>query len=71
MTQASIGLGVGVMGTLLLTRWLEDLLFEVSPADPITFGGVVILLLVVALLACYWPARRATKVDPIRALAAE
>jgi putative ABC transport system permease protein len=69
--QAALGLGVGLAGALYLTRWLEGLLFGVSPTDPASFGLVVLLLLVVALAACYWPARRATKVDPVRVLTEE
>ncbi|NIN71802.1 MAG: FtsX-like permease family protein [Gemmatimonadetes bacterium] len=71
MGQAALGLGVGFGGALYLTRWLEGLLFGVSPTDPATFGLVVLLLLVVALAACYWPAQRATKVDPVRVLTEE
>jgi predicted permease len=71
MVQAALGLGVGLGGALYLTRWLEGLLFGVSPTDPATFGLVSVLLLVVALAACYWPAQRATKVDPVRVLTEE
>lgn len=71
MVQAALGLVAGLAGALLLTRWLESLLFEVSPTDPVTFGSVSLLLLGVALAACYWPARRATKVDPVRVLTEE
>jgi predicted permease len=71
MVQAALGLGAGLAGALFLTRWLEGLLFQVSPTDPATFGAVSLLLFVVALVACYWPARRATKVDPIRVLTEE
>jgi predicted permease len=71
MGQAALGLGVGLGGALYLTRWLEGFLFGVSPTDPATFGLVLLLLLVVALAACYWPAQRATKVDPVRVLTEE
>ena len=64
----SIGLIIGLLGALVLTRLMTTLLFEVSPTDPITFGVVVLCLIVTALLACYIPARRATKVDPLIAL---
>ncbi len=64
----AIGLAAGIAGSLALTRFLSSLLFEVSAYDPQTFGIVSLILLVVALLAGYIPARRATKVDPMVAL---
>jgi predicted permease len=65
---ALVGLGIGVAGALALTHYLSSLLFGVKPNDPLTFAAVSLLLLAVALLAAYIPARRATKVDPIVAL---
>jgi putative ABC transport system permease protein len=63
-----IGLGVGLLGSVMLTRLMSSLLFGVSTTDKTTFAMVALGLLVVGLLACYIPARRATKVDPLVAL---
>ena len=68
---AVTGIAVGGGGALLLTRLMEGLLFEVKPADPLTFGVVSAILTAVALLASYIPGRRATQVDPVVALRAE
>ena len=68
---AAIGLTLGVFGALLMTSTLSSLLFNVKPNDPQTFLGVALLLASIALLACWLPARRATKVDPMIALRAE
>jgi predicted permease len=65
---ATIGIGIGLAGALALTRFLQSQLFEIKANDPVTFAGVAILLMVAALLACYIPARRATRVDPMIAL---
>jgi putative ABC transport system permease protein len=63
-----IGIGVGLATAFALTRWLESLLFGVRPTDALTFAAIALLLLLVALLACWIPARRATRVDPLVAL---
>jgi len=65
---ALTGAVVGLLAALIVSRFIATLLYEVRPADPLTFAAVAILFLFVALLACYIPARRATKVDPMVAL---
>jgi putative ABC transport system permease protein len=63
-----IGIAIGAVGALVLTQFIRSFLFGVSPSDPLTFAVIAALLAIVALLACWIPARRATKVDPMVAL---
>jgi putative ABC transport system permease protein len=63
-----IGMAIGLAASFLLTRTMRSLLFEISPNDPITIGVIALLVIVVAVLASYIPARRATRVDPMVAL---
>ncbi|HYY42012.1 MAG TPA: FtsX-like permease family protein, partial [Pyrinomonadaceae bacterium] len=68
MLLALAGVAVGLVGALLLTRVMTTLLYGVHPTDPVTFTAVSLILLTVALTACFIPARRATRVDPLIAL---
>jgi predicted permease len=68
MRLVVIGLAAGLVGAMVLTRFVRTMLFGVSPSDPVTFGAISAALAAVAFLACYIPARRATRVDPLVAL---
>jgi ABC-type antimicrobial peptide transport system permease subunit len=71
LQKAGLGLAVGLAGAFLFTRFLRKMLFDISPNDPLAYAAVTALLLLVALLARWLPARRAAKVDPVIALRAE
>lgn len=71
MTLAGAGIALGVVGAVVLSRVLRNMLFEVEPTDPLTFALIAILLAAVSLLASYLPTRRATRVDPLIALRSE
>jgi putative ABC transport system permease protein len=66
--MAVAGIGIGLTAALVVTRWLSGLLYGVSARDAVTFVAAPLVLSFVALLACYVPARRAMRVDPIVAL---
>jgi predicted permease len=68
LSMAALGVGIGIVASLAISRLLSTLLFGISPTDPLTFAGVAALLALVALLASYIPARRAIRVDPMIAL---
>ena len=71
MMLVTVGLVIGLASALALTRMMKTLLFQIEPTDPITFAVVSAMLAVVALMACYVPARRALRIDPLRALRSE
>jgi len=68
VTLTAIGAALGLLGAAGVTRYLEGMLFELTPLDPSTFVGVAVLFVFVALLASYFPAARASRVDPLIAL---
>jgi len=71
LKTVTVGLGIGLFGALALTRFMQSLLFETSPNEPVVYLIVTVVLLSVAMLACWLPARRAAKIDPIVALRGE
>jgi putative ABC transport system permease protein len=71
MKPVFMGMFVGLVGSLALSRFIASLLFEVSPTDPMVLASVIVVLTLVALGACYVPARRASRIDPTTALRSE
>jgi ABC-type sugar transport system permease subunit len=71
MKLTLIGVAIGLVASVMLAQMMENLLFGMNEADPLTFALIVLLLSMVGLLACWIPARRATKVDPMTALRCE
>ena len=71
LSLAAVGIVIGLIGALARTRLMQSLLYEVRPNDPITFVAVAAALLLIALMASWLPARRATKVSPTIALRAQ
>jgi predicted permease len=67
----AVGIGLGLIAAIWLTRLMSRMLFDIAPTDPLTFSGIALLMLVVTVVACYLPARRATTVDPMIALRSE
>ena len=68
LLRVTIGVALGLAGALLLSKYLDSLLFQVKAKDPVVFVAVTLVLFVVAILACYIPAQRATRIDPMVAL---
>ena len=68
MALAVAGVTIGLLAAFLLTRLIQSLLFGVNASDPITFAGISVLLAIITLLACYIPARRAARIDPLVSL---
>jgi putative ABC transport system permease protein len=71
MKLTLIGMALGLIGAVASTRLLRDMLFGIKPLDPLTFAAMTLLLICISLIACFLPARRATKVDPMNVLRSE
>jgi ABC-type antimicrobial peptide transport system permease subunit len=71
LAMAMLGLAAGLLGAVAAGRWVQSLLIGVSPTDPSTFAGIGLLVIAVSSAACYLPARRATRTDPLVALRCE
>jgi ABC-type antimicrobial peptide transport system permease subunit len=71
LVLTAAGIAIGIAGAAMLARYLEGMLFGLTPLDPTTWAGVAVLFAIVAVLAAYVPARRATTIDPLRALRVE
>ena len=71
LSMTLLGITVGLVAAFALSQWMSSLLFGVSPKDPVTYAAVSIVLIIATALACYMPARRATRVDPMESLRAE
>ena len=71
LVPAVAGVAVGIVGAIAVSRFIKSLVYGVGPTDVVTFAGVAVLLVAVAGVAAYIPARRATRVDPLVALRAE
>lgn len=71
LAVATVGVVIGLGGAYALSRLMRSMLYEIQPTDPATFAGAALFLLLAAVLAGYWPARRATRVNPVEALRTE
>jgi ABC-type antimicrobial peptide transport system permease subunit len=71
MKLAASGIAIGIVAAALSTRVLASLLYGVTPVDPISFGAISVLVAAIAVAACYIPARRAVRIDPMEALRAD
>lgn len=62
------GVAIGVIAAIMLTRWMGDLLYKVNPRDPLAFGLAFVVMTIVAFIACFLPAWRAARINPVQAL---